>query len=249
MALTPAELKSILQNSPGLFKAVPGSTILASLQTQRNQFENKLPATAPNTDRIRISKMVENIGQYPADFTHLSISLANNQLTDSAEQVRLHLVMIGTKLNVADDVDVNNPILQISPTQFSNLNANPMLASEIATDHRRFRRRFKNRFRMQFANQKIVHGMYIKLAALRAMLTELSAEQMTHLRISFGFMEAITPDDWNCIHVIFRGFNPDTNVTSTNTWSTFDGIPGYSGPKPGCPPFDEPDGEEAASAA
>jgi hypothetical protein len=231
------DLRNILRESPGLFKSTP--EILTSLQSQQADFRTKFPDVDSTTESIRIADLRNNIQDYPSDFTHLSFSLAINQSPGSPGNTHLHLVLIGAKLNMAADADLTQPPLQISSTQFSNLNPTP--TAGIAINHRRFRKRFQNRFRVLFSNQKIVHGLYIRLSTLSEMLTEFSNEMLTHINISFGFMKAVDEDDWNCFHLIFQGFNPENNTQSTNTYSTFDGVPGYSGPKPGCPPFNEPE--------
>lgn len=238
------DLRDILRDSPGLFRATP--EIMTSLQSQQTDFRTKFPNVDSTTESIKIADLRNNIQQYPSDFTHLSFSLAISQSPGSLGQIHLHLVLIGVKLNMAADADLTLPPLQISATQFSNLNPTPTAGMSI--NHRRFRKRFQNRFKVLFSNQKIVHGLYIRLSTLSQMLTEFSNEMLTQIHISFGFMKAVDDDDWNCFHLIFEGFNPEANTQSTNTYSTFDGIPGYSGPKPGCPPFNEPE-EGAVSSA
>lgn len=101
-------------------------------------------------------------------------------------------------------------------------------------------------------------GMYIELNRLKKMIQEFKDEGKggTHLFIGLGLRKSkITEDihDWNCFHLIFGAATPNTEVVrdadgqdvgqkptqKSDLWfSTYDGTEqGYTGSKPGCPPF------------
>ena len=109
--------------------------------------------------------------------------------------------------------------------------ANKKAANLSARDH------FMDFFTPLFDNRKVVHAAYIRVKDFSDMLDTFSSKQCDELNISFGFMKAITPDDWNCFHLIFRGHKSGSDTFADSIFSTYDGEDGYSGPKPGCPPL------------
>lgn len=112
-------------------------------------------------------------------------------------------------------------------------------------------------------------GMFIELNALQDFISKIVAEnstiqdpdnKITHVHVGFGLRKArIIEDDngknmadWNCFHLIFQGANPNTEVVngvaqkptvvSPDKFSTYDGDEAnYTGPKPGTPPFSDPE--------
>lgn len=101
-------------------------------------------------------------------------------------------------------------------------------------------------------------GIYIRMDRLKEMIQEFETEGKggTHLFIGLGLRKSkITEDihDWNCFHLIFGAATPNIEVETGPTgqnvgkkptqksdlwFSTYDGVEqGYTGSKPGCPPF------------
>ncbi len=103
------------------------------------------------------------------------------------------------------------------------------------------------------------NGMYIDLNRMEEIIKEFKAKA-SHLFIGLGLRKSkITEDvhDWNCFHLIFGAATPSTKVVTDSNgqdvgqkptqksdlwYSTYDGAEqGYTGSKPGCPPFSCPE--------
>ncbi|GAB4025536.1 hypothetical protein [Spirosoma gilvum] len=150
---------------------------------------------------------------------------------------KIVLVMQGIRLDGSGDGRrLANKLLedQVSETQITTTDLTPQPRDFTLV------RQFRELFRPIHGKENFVWGAYMKLNALRRVLSEFNDEDCDQVKITFGFQKTlavrISTLDRNCFHLIFRGVKPDGTL-STNIFSTFDGEPGYVAPKPSCPPF------------
>jgi hypothetical protein len=195
---------------------------------------NKIKDISFDIDPISINQLKLNIEGLKANITlsHLGVFYGLTPNTNN-----LILIMQGVGLDGSDDgAKLHERPTQVASTQFStsNLLARPN-SNSAARNH------FKETFKFVHGRDNFIFGAYIKFQPFLDKLSQLEAEGCNRLKITFGFLAPIggssNPLDLNCFHLIFKGLKPDNLTPSAKIFSTFDNLPGYSGPKPSCPPF------------
>jgi hypothetical protein len=247
-------LRQILAQNAGIFPVTQEQLNIKNLETLLLE-ESLRTTTSFAVDRIKIADLRRNIALFQTEnlpgnkkISHLAFIYG---LETKAGRNNIKLVMFGAKLDDSPTADLTVKLSpgQITVAQFSNNDLMPSDDPGRIMEHDNLRKHFVDSFMPLFDN-KIVHGAYIrvddffiagqKISNLSAMLDKLELEEYCdELNISFGFMKAITADDWNCFHLIFRGQNTVNNILSRSIFSTYEFSEehGYTGPRPGCPPF------------
>ncbi len=243
--LTVADLQGLIAAKNGLFEpallpppATPNTpSIEARLLNMERDFSAKFPRLDKGINNLRVSDLIDNFVIYDAHtpkLSHISVYFGLKNAFSSDMPNKLILIMGGVTLNNSNVFEGPSKMQQ-HPQRFSTDRL------RLNTDNNNVEKNtnFRNKPHLPLKPlgvDKLVPGFYVKISTFLDVLRKIGGDN--RLDISFGFMPSQAADsvDWNCIHLIFRKSN-----TSTILFSTYDGEPGYSGPKPGCPPLGEPE--------
>lgn len=259
MPISASTLKAILDQKDGIFENTEADMPrFVELQTNFNtelerirgfSSSNVIGTEVPSAgiiNRIRNISFAINpieIGQLKANIealrsnpslSHLGVFYGLTPNTNN-----LILVMQGVGLDGSDDgIRLHEKPTQIASGQFSNVDLSARQVSNIAA-----RNHFKETFKFVHGKDNFIFGAYIKFQPFLDKLSQLEADDCIKLKITFGYLAPVVgstnPLNLNCFHLIFQGLRPDNVTHSDRIFSTFDNLPGYSGPKPSCPPFGE----------
>jgi hypothetical protein len=239
-SLNIANLREILREKDGIFpitqdKLTNVEKMLATEATRTN--------TTFKTVILPISEVKNNISQFinqesgGRKLTHLGVFYG---LETIGNKHNFDLSMWGVRLDHSATANLQDKPLRVSPHVFSGKNASLDNNIETKAQLNKMRSHFKETFKPLYDNHLIIFGTYMRLEKVLDDLIILENQGCDKLRITYGFMKAVSPNDYNCFHLIFRGVNSETNTLSTSIFSTFDGMDSQNEPKLSCPPFGEP---------
>ena len=207
--------------------------------TTRKIFIPESTASFPISD---FKDRIKTLEEKNPGMTHLSIFYGLDR------EMNLRLILCGLKIDL-----IGNFETFIEMDDFSG----PSLMCNDPTQASEMRKRFKDTFDIIYElPDTYIRGTYIRVKqgdykegtnTIHSVLDTLEMEGSDSLNIAFGFMDPgkgarIQKEGFACFHMIFTGRNSnDVSFRSKSTFSTFDNDPGYSGPKPSCPPFCHPE--------